>query len=133
MKTGRTYSLEQLVIWLALFVGVFFFIGIFDLAPRVAFDSHEVRFTDASKSGLHIMPASCSSSPNYYHTFLTLTDDDKGLISATGETEYGATMQGIHVCVTNSSGASYFIPANTAAEVNSFKNRSTSIPGVQSW
>ena len=98
-----------------------------------AFTSHEVRFTDPSENGLAIMPASCASSPAYFHTHLGSTTDPTGygLLSATGQTEYGATHLGISLCVTNASGASYFIPAKTAEEMQAFYN--ATIPGIQSW
>lgn len=100
-------------------------------APREGFASSEVYFTDTSPGGLAIMPASCASSPSYYHYALTV--QGAGYSIATGLSEYGAYKHGVYVCVTNTSGSTYFIPANSATELNSFKARSTVIPGLQSW
>lgn len=104
---------------------------------RAKFVSSEVYFSDVSPRGMQILPASCSSSPSSYHGNLTATSDGKGYTSSSGQTEYGATkafgFQSYYVCVTNSSGASYFVPANTAAELQSFINKGSSIPGVQIW
>lgn len=113
--------------------------------------SHEVTFTDSSKGGLAIMPASCASSPGYYHASLGSVVDVNGysFVSDTGQTEYGAfgcyggngscnvetggTGTLTYICTTNTSGSSYFIPANTAAELNAVKALGSSIPGLQIW
>jgi hypothetical protein len=133
MTKTHTYDTQQLFVWLMLLLGFFFLIGIFDAPERVAFDSHEVQFTDASHGGLAIMPASCSSSPANSHGTLAASDDGLGYISATGQSEYGVTKFGVSVCVTNTSGASYFVPGNTAGELNAVKAVGSTIPGLQIW
>ncbi len=111
--------------------------------------SHEVTFTDSSESGLAIMPASCASNPEYYHGVLDSAVDENGysFVSETGQTEYGTygcyggnglcneggTGEAVYICTTNTSGNSYFIHANTTAELNAVKALGSSIPGLQIW
>lgn len=102
---------------------------------RAPLASAETNFIETSTHGLGILPASCASSPAYYHFHLYagLLGNVRGFISHPGESEYGANLAGIatYICVTNGSGSSYFVPANTAAEVSAFK--AASVPGVSKW
>lgn len=132
MSARRTYSVPQLAVWLALLTGAFFLLGVFD-APRNTFVSHEVTFTHSSSAGLAIMPASCASNPSYYHITMATTTDSKGYVSPAGSTEYGAIKFSTAICITNTTGANYFVPAETAAEWNAVKALGTSIPGVTVW
>jgi hypothetical protein len=122
MGANKTYAPGQLLIWLALLVVALFLIGFVHRSERVAFVSSEIAFTDPSASGLAIMPASCASDPSYYHGSLSATADGLGYVSADAQTEYGASRNSVFVCVTNTTGASYFVPANTASEMNTLKS-----------
>ncbi len=117
---------------------------------RAPLSSSETRFVEKSEHGLNIMPASCASSPAYYHADLAATADSKGFVSSSVAGEYGAgttfgaplctcgadgctpvgCVQSTYVCVTNTTGNTYFIPAKTAAELQAFKNLGSSIPGL---
>lgn len=101
---------------------------------RAPLSSAETRFVENSQHGLGIVPASCASNPGYYHSHLyTAPGNTRAFVSHTGETEYGASLAGdtYYICVTNTSGNAYFIPANTIGEAASFK--SATIPGVSKW
>lgn len=120
MQVRHSHTIAHYLVQLALLVALFFVIGLFDMPQRAAFDSHEVRFTDSSRGGLAIMPASCASNPGYYHSNLTV--QGAGYSIASGQSEYGAHKNGLYLCVTNTSGVTYFIPANNAVEMNSFRS-----------
>lgn len=103
---------------------------------RDTFSSTEINFIEKSAHGLGIVPASCASSPSYYHYNLATTSDGHGLKSQPGETadfgyfaDYGAGVN--YLCVNNSGSNTYFIPMRTAAEMNSFKARNGTLPGLQ--
>lgn len=127
-KLGRS------VVALAFVVGCM--IALAALAPsvRAPLTSSEIDFFDASARGLGILPASCASSPMYYHYHAFVAPGNtRAFVSNTGETEYGATLTGAgtYVCITNATGLNYFVPANTAAEINAFKAKV--IPGMSKW
>ncbi len=114
---------------LALLIGALLLLS--SSTPRhAAFESSELKFTDLSRQGLHIMPASCASNPMYFHFPLPVSTDAKGFWSYNGTTEVGALSNGLYVCVTNTTGSGYFIPANTAAEIQAFKNLGSTRPGL---
>ncbi len=91
---------------------------------RIAFVSHEVTFTDTSEQGMQIMPASCFSSAAYYHTDLPVVAGGYGYFLGPGFSEAGAwaPYAGMYICMSNTSGNSYFIPALSAYELNMFKS-----------
>lgn len=60
----------------------------------------------------------------------TLSADGKGYVLSPGQTERKIMVSGAMWCVSNQSGNTYFIPANTAAETLSFLNSTPSLPGV---
>lgn len=131
MKTARAHPytyMAGLFVFMSCLVLIFGLYGA--VQSKVGFASVELKFTDPSTSGLAIMPASCASSPAYYHGGLSSPWDGRGYLSYSGTSEYGAYKHGVYICVTNYSGNAYYIPANTAAEMNSFKAKGTSIPGV---
>ena len=97
-------------------------------ASRPGFVSSEVKFTDSSPGGLQIVPASCAS--GIYHTALPPNPDGLSYVTRSPEVEYGADKFLTSVCVTNNTGVTYFVPANTAAEFQSFKAVGTRIPGL---
>ena len=111
---------------------------------REAVSSSETRFSEASVHGLNIIPASCASDATQYHQSMSLTTDGHGFISPPNTTENGGNIPNntisdgkggylqanMYVCITNSSANTYFIPANTVAELQSVINLGTSIPGV---
>ncbi len=108
--------------------------GALSINERAVFSSVEVDFIEESSKGLAIVPASCASSPGYFHADLVLTSDQKGYISYSGQSEYGRyTYRGEYICITNSTGYTYFVPSYTAAELTAFKNRAASIPGLSVW
>ncbi len=128
-RVVQSYSLLQLLS--ALFILIIALVLLSSITPRHgAFISSELLFTDPSKRGLQIMPASCASNPMYFHYALPVSGDAKGFWSYNGTTEVGALSNGLYVCVTNTSGAGYFIPANTAAEIQAFKNLGSTQPGL---
>jgi hypothetical protein len=97
---------------------------------RIAVSSSEVHFSEISKHGLNIMPASCALNASYYHLPLSPTIDNNGFFILSGESERGAYVPsaGLYVCVeSNASGNVYFIPAKTAAELQAFKNASAGL------
>jgi hypothetical protein len=123
------------------------------LPHRSALSSVEVNFIEKSAQGLGIVPASCASSPSYYHYNLTLTADNHGVKSQPGETadygyfaNYGETRTDTvcdkngcqqvttpvyrYICVNNSSANSFFIPGHTINELESFRARRGAIPGL---
>ncbi|HUO50309.1 MAG TPA: hypothetical protein VMU25_01970 [Candidatus Paceibacterota bacterium] len=105
-----------------------------DAHGRVAAKSPEVDFADTSKnSGLEIVPASCASSPSYYHASLQASGDGRGYVLGPGQIEYGAydSYTGQYVCASNTSGYNVFIPGNTASEINYFSAYPP--PGVTAW
>jgi hypothetical protein len=117
---------SSLVLLLLFFTAMLFVLNFaFSTLYTARFVSSEVQFSDFSTSGLELTPASCASSPSYYHTLLTPTTDGRGYITNSVTTDFGrlAPYLGIYICVTNTSNParSYFVPANTAAEYNAFK------------
>ncbi len=115
---------------------IFLIVGILSLPHRAAISSAEVSFVEVSAGGLGIIPASCASSPTYYHIKLARTSDLHGFISYNGQTQdfgeyldYGGGVVR-YFCVSNSSGSAIFIPAHTALELDYFKYYGASIPGV---
>lgn len=127
METKKDTTISKillLAVCLAALVGLDGFVP----APHGGMSSPEVTFSDPSPSGLHIMPASCAS--NYYHTSLPLNPDGLSYVSRTPQTENGADKFSTSVCVTNTNGNTFFVPAKTAAEFLSFKAVGTRIPGL---
>lgn len=106
----------------------------FQHTSRSAVLSSETRIVETSKSGMDIVPASCASDPAWYHNTLPETADLKGYKSDTGTTEYGNTKNWgagpVFTCVTNTSGSSYFIPANSPTEMFSFNALSNTVSGL---
>jgi len=102
-------------------------------SSRAAVTSSETRFSEASMHGLNIIPASCASGANYYHATLPSSADGGGYVLPGSVASYGAydARVGAYVCVDNTSGNVYFIPGNTAAELNQFKAHPP--PGVSAW
>lgn len=60
----------------------------------------------------------------------TLSADGKGYVLSPGQTEQKIMVGGAMWCISNASGNTYFIPANTDAETTSFLNSTPSLPGV---
>ncbi len=88
--------------------------------------SPEAKFSDASPSGLFIVPASCPSSPHFINectcpTAIETPWQAEGLLLYSAATGY-ITQQANSICVTHNSGNHYFIPANTTGELQSFYN-----------
>jgi hypothetical protein len=106
---------------LALPILALLLIALVEWGTPESFVSHEVTFTDRSPDGLAIMPASCASDPAQFHTSLPATSDGKGYTRAPGTSQRGATKNGVSICTTNTTASTFFIPANTAAEMNSVK------------
>ena len=121
------------VVSISIFLAILFFVIATAPVMRPPEASSETNFVERSTGGLSIVPASCASSPQYYHGALPVTGDTLGFVTTSGESEYGAysSLAGVYVCVTNSSGAQYFIPANNLSELNSFKAAPPS--GVSAW
>lgn len=133
MSNLRTANLTKLALWLLVLSATLLLIDQVNLSSRKQVSFLEAKFTDASPNGLHIMPASCSSNPSYFHGFLASTNDGGGFRTYPGAVEDGAYAPnaGMYVCVINSSGNAYFIPARSAAELQSFKNYPP--PGVAAY
>ena len=95
--------------------------------------SAETNFAETSAHGASIMPASCASGPQYFHFHAYTSADNRGFVAYTGEVEFGASLAAntAFLCFTNVSGATYYIPANTLAEVNAFK--AATLSGVTKW
>jgi hypothetical protein len=94
------------------------------LVPRAApVKSVEVSFTDTSAGGMEIVPASCASAPP------PGSGDGHGyqVPTVSGAEIYN---QYSYFCITNTSGNTYFVPANTAAEINSFLSVEGGLPGL---
>ena len=125
---------RKLPILLLLLIGVYFIATFGIQGQRQPTASSETNFVERSEHGLSIMPASCASPPIYYHNGMLASSDGRGFISSNGQTDYGASIgspgSSIAVCVTNATGLSYFVPANTGEEFLAFKNLGTSIPGL---
>ena len=90
--------------------------------------SVEVSFTDSSKSGMQIVPASCASPPP------PTSGDTYGHIVAPG-TSNGriGDVTGKYFCVTNSGSPTYFVPTKTDAEAHAFFIAVPSLPGLSKW
>ena len=58
-------SVDALSVTLTVFTAILFAVAFFSLVAHATFVSSEVKFTDASASGLAIMPASCASTPSH--------------------------------------------------------------------
>jgi hypothetical protein len=101
-------------------------IGYALMPHRITVSSVEVSFTDDSKGGMEIVPASCASSPPGAPNNGAAYQLNNGVSNAEVNT------QGYNFCVTNSGGPSYFVPASSGNEVGSFYNavNDGSLPGV---
>lgn len=128
------FSIAYQIKLLAVLCTVFVLLSLAMRSPeRSPVASAETNFAETSEHGASIMPASCASSPNYYHYHAYTSADNRGFVAYTGEVEFGASLAGStsFLCFSNSSGATYYIPANTIAEVNAFK--AASLSGVTKW
>lgn len=126
----------KLALWFVVLFAAMFFLNKVSVSANPNIALSEARFIDLSPSGLQIVPASCASSPSLFHLQLPPTFDGKGFYVQPGWSEAGANAAnaGMYVCVTNSSSNTYFIPANSAAELQSFKNVGNgTLPGIQTW
>ncbi len=110
-----------------------FVVAVFRESDRASFVSVETNFVERSQSGLGIIPASCASSPYYYHyhLFAALGDNARAFSSNNNETEFGGMVGTVPLCITNTSGYNLYVPANTPAELDSF--RAGAVPGVSVW
>lgn len=86
--------------------------------------SVEVAFSDPSKSGLRIVPASCPSAP------LATTPDGGGYVLPPYRVGAQIQIHGYNFCISNSSGNTYFIPTRTAGEFSTFVANMGGAPGV---
>lgn len=133
MRHLLTAPLNKLALCLVFLYGLLVVLGMIKSPTHSPLVLTEAQFTDPSPAGMKIVPASCASSPNYYHGSLNATTDNLGYILTPGVSEFGgyARDTSAYFCVSNSSGNTYFIPAKTQSEVNSFKVAPP--PGVQAW
>ena len=115
----RLISLELLALML---LGVLILSSVPYQHQRVPLASSETRIAELSRRGLAIVPASCQLSPTYYHAAATPTEGPVGgvlgyRIPSTGQ-DYGFySMSGYWVCIWNTTGSTYFVPAKTASEL----------------
>lgn len=95
--------------------------------------SPEVRFADFLMPGVGIVPASCASYPHYPGECDAPPPTDSCPTGATVTTDtYGYSINNAGIrkvnknsilfCVTNSSAGTYFIPAKTSGETQSFQD-----------
>lgn len=112
---------------IVIFFGVLLLLILNFAAPHKAFVSAEVKFADPSR-GLQIIPASCPSaapanvaSNGYGGTGYDIVHGANGV---------SVIAQGRGFCLINSSGNDYFLPLNSAAEIDSFRAHEGSMPGV---
>lgn len=136
METNIRNRDEVSVIGISHIVVLFAFVAallFLESNERVPLLSVETQFIEESKNGLGIIPASCASHPSYYHyhLFAALGGNTRAFSSNNGQVEYGGMVGTTPLCVTNVSGYNYYIPANTAAELNTFRARG--LPGVSVW
>jgi hypothetical protein len=124
MSHLRTANLTKLALWLLVLSATLLLLDQVSLSSRKQVSYLEAKFTDASPYGLQIMPASCASNPADFHGFLASSPDGRGYILPPGAGEDGAyaPFAGMYVCANNTTANTFFIPANTAAELQSFKN-----------
>jgi hypothetical protein len=80
----------------------------------------ETEIVTHSPSGLRIVPASCESSPNYYHFSPPASSDLQGYTIPSDGRSYGTYRLGYTFCIFNNRGATYFVPAKTASELVNF-------------
>ncbi len=133
-REARAFLVRNAVLLLTCFAMLAFLNVIAE--SREAFFSPEVYFTDDSKSGLSVMPASCASTgdPSLFHEPLQVSTDGYGYMlgaETSWDSSRGAysSYAGMYVCIIqNTSGQTIFIPARTAAELQAFKNNPP--PGV---
>ncbi len=86
--------------------------------------TNEAAFADNSASGMFIVPASCPSDPHYAGhcscpELYASSTDGLGKVVDTGPSRR-IREHNYFRCVTNASGGTYFVPAKTAEELNSF-------------
>lgn len=120
--------------WLAraylivLFVAVLTFssMSVYPFSSSSPFASVEVQFSDISKSGLSIVPASCPSAPP------PASPDGGGYTLGSGTSGAWIARHGYDFCVSNGSGSTYFVPANTGGELGAFYNSPPPGVGIQS-
>ena len=91
--------------------------------------SIEVAFTDIAPNGLAIVPASC---PSAAPIAPGATIGGKSLAYTGYEVTTNSTGEGVYnsgfgYCVVNPKSSTYFVPANTTAELNAFFNSFTSV------
>ncbi len=116
-----------------------FFSAVAHSDSRAPFVSSEIRFTELSEAGLDIVPASCSSAPYYPHFAGDCTCPTGAQPAKEGASGYELlTMlnrridkHSVHLCVDNTSANQYFVPGNTPAEVQAFKNAAGSLSGIK--
>lgn len=108
----------------------------FDGRPRDAVAVSEARFSDTSESGLVVVPASGVSETSYTATYTgTYTGsytsasclypieggwDAYGRILYANYANRYIYFNGIYACVTNNTANTFFVPAGSYAETNSF-------------
>ena len=87
---------------------------------RTPIASAETRIVEYSPSGMRLVPASCESSPFNYHLAPPPSGDGRGFSVPSNGLSYGAVLFGYTFCIQNTSGATYFVPANSASELVNF-------------
>ncbi len=92
---------------------------------QAVFYSSEVEFTDTSRGGFAIVPASCSSAPP------PSSGDGGGYTVPNGTRRAEISRHGYIYCVTNYTGNTIFIPANTASELSTFFSVAPGIGGME--
>jgi|GEM_PF-2184569 len=123
MKIAHTYTNMRAKLVLLLAAAAVLVVLSFLPNSRGTLASSEMRYSETSAHGLSIVPASCASyGAYYYHTALAPTATGYGYYLPPGASEYGAYANelGAYICVTNTSSNYYFIPANSANELNYF-------------
>lgn len=101
-------------------------LGLVSTQPtQVAFHSSEVNFTDTSRGGFAIVPASCPSAPP------PTSGDGGGYIISPGMRRVEINRHGYLYCVTNHNSYPLFVPANTASELSTFLSAGPGISGVE--
>ncbi len=103
-------------------------LGLISTQPtQVAFHSSEVNFTDTSRGGFAIVPASCPSAPP------PTTGDGGGYVIPNGTYRAEVSRHGYTYCVTNYTGNTVFVPANTASELSTFFSVAPGIGGMEAF
>lgn len=120
---GQTLLKRKLDVALIALIAILIALVLWNRGGR-PFQSVEVTFSDALRSGMLIVPASCASAPPL------APNNDYGLQVPSGATNREINRLDINFCITNTGGPTYFVPLYSKAELQDFYNATSHLPGI---